>query len=134
MTEQTPTQTPTITFQEAPASWNTRYIDPAGFDCQLTLRDVSGSTLLKKASAALKALLDEGCTPSYSPKYNGNNVTNNTSTPASKPAEAPKLADGSVDPAWCAIHGVAMSRHEKDGQVWYSHKDGENYCKGKAKK
>jgi hypothetical protein len=132
MTDTTPTQTtPTITFQEAPASWNTRYVDPAGFDCQLTLRDTSGSALLKKAGAALKALIDDGCTPYY-PKYNGGN--GNSAVAASKPAEAPKLADGSVDPAWCAVHGVAMSRHEKDGQVWYSHKDGENYCKGKAKK
>ena len=27
-----------VLFSEAPASWNTRYITPAGFACQITLR------------------------------------------------------------------------------------------------
>jgi hypothetical protein len=112
-------------FTESPASWNTRYIDPSGFECQLTLRAETGADLLKKAGAALKALVDAGCTPSthYHPAGNG-----------SKPAEAPKMPDGSPDPTWCVEHGVAMRRHEKDGQVWYSHKVGEGDCRGAAKK
>jgi len=34
----------------------------------------------------------------------------------------------------CPIHGVEMTRHEKEGGVWYSHKleDG-SWCRGKAK-
>lgn len=107
------------TFQEAPASWNVRYIDQ-GFDCQLTLRDTTGASLLVKAQAAIKALLAAGCVPTKPANGNG------------KPPEPPKMADGTIDPTWCAVHGVAMKRHEKDNQVWYSHKIGDNYCRGKA--
>ncbi|GEM_PF-2134518 len=35
-----------------------------------------------------------------------------------------------IDPGWCRIHNKAMSRHEKDGQVWYSHKSGDEWCRG----
>ena len=38
---------------EAPASWNTRYITPDGFVCQITLRGENGKDLLEKANAAL---------------------------------------------------------------------------------
>lgn len=48
--------------------------------------------------------------------------------------QPPTLANGAEDPGYCKIHGCAMTRREKDNQVWYSHKapDG-TYCKGKAK-
>lgn len=51
-----------------------------------------------------------------------------------RPQQAPVLANGAVDPGYCTIHGCAMKRHEKDSQVWYSHKapDG-SWCRGKAK-
>ena len=26
-----------LPFNEAPASWNTRYLDPSGFECQMPL-------------------------------------------------------------------------------------------------
>ena len=91
MTDVTPTP---IISTEAPASWNTRYIDAAGFDCQLTLRAQSGAELLKKAQAAINALVEAGCTPAgYRP----------TPPPAAPqaPQDPPKLANGAVDPAWC---------------------------------
>ena len=48
--------------------------------------------------------------------------------------QAPTLANGAEDPGYCKIHGCAMKRHEKDSQVWYSHKapDG-TWCRGKRK-
>jgi hypothetical protein len=112
MTDQTNNQS-TVNFQEAPASWNTRYIDPSGFECQLTLRSASGADLLKKAGAALSALVDAGCTPTVNNQPNG------------RPHEQPAMTV-------CEFHNAEMKRHEKDGQVWYSHKlaDG-SYCKGK---
>lgn len=121
MTDNTHPQPQPYTFEEAPASWNTRYLDPSGFECQLTLRAATGSDLLKKAAGAMKALVDAGCTPAATKPTNGNG----------KPQEAPRMPDGTPDPTWCPIHAVAMKRHEKDGQVWYSHKDGELYCRGK---
>src|SRR4030042_5258812 len=50
-------------FPEAPASWNTRYIDPNGFECQITLRGETGSELLEKATNAINYLLKNGCFP-----------------------------------------------------------------------
>lgn len=99
---------------EAPASWNTRYIDPSGFECQITLRSSSGADLLRKAGAALAELIKQGCTPV---------INNHTNGKTAQP-----------DIMVCEIHNAEMKKHEKDGQVWYSHKlaSGE-YCKGKAK-
>ena len=104
---------------EAPASWNTKYLTPQGFECQLTLRDVSGIELLKKANAALLALANSGCVPVFYNSARGDNH---------KPSEEPEQPDMKV----CEIHNAEMKKHEKDGEVWYSHKlaDGK-YCKGK---
>jgi hypothetical protein len=46
---------------EAPASWNTKYISPEGFECQLTLRAESGSDLLEKVNGAIFYLLNNDC-------------------------------------------------------------------------
>ena len=35
--------------------------------------------------------------------------------------------------AWCDIHNCEMKRGDKNGQVWYSHKVGDKYCKDTAK-
>ena len=112
------------THTEAPASWNCKYISAEGFDCMLTLRGESGGDLLPKTQAAIAWLQEHGAQPTRLPSgtiANGNG----------QPAAAPTLPDGSPDPAWCSIHGIAMTRREKDGQVWYSHKDGDGWCRGK---
>ena len=103
--------TPETAFLEAPASWNTRYITPAGFVCQITLRSETGRDLLEKANAALSFLLESGFTPDvYYQKSNG-------------------------DRKLCPIHQVEMRRYEKDGRFWYSHKLEEGgWCKGKQQR
>ena len=53
----------TMIYLEAPASWNTRYVDPNGFECQITLRGENGSELLEKAANAIAYLLANACTP-----------------------------------------------------------------------
>lgn len=118
-------------FSEAPASWNTKYIDPNGFECQLTLRCESGKELLERAAAATSFLLDNDCQPyiysrsSYrpiEPKSNpqpaGDNGTNGSN-------------GNNGSPAWCPIHQCEMRRFEKDGRSWYSHKTDAGWCKGK---
>lgn len=101
---------PDALFAEAPASWNTRYVTPEGFVCQITLRADSGKDLLERANAALAFLLDHG----YSPSDNNHN---------------------GKDSKWCPIHQCAMRRWEKEGRSWYSHKleDG-GWCRGNQKK
>jgi hypothetical protein len=127
MTDQVQQPIITRSYTESPASWNTKYINAHGFECQLTLRSDSGADLLKKADAAIQYLVNSGCAPLVvKPYQNGNGHA-----PEPKATEPPKLADGTVDPTWCPIHSIAMKRHEKDGRVWYSHKVGEEYCRGK---
>ena len=110
-------------FSEAPASWNTRYVDPNGFECQLTLRAETGQALLDKVSGAIAYLLKNEC-QSYS--YRGNNRINNQATQKSNGKEQ------NGNPSWCSIHKCEMKRWEKDGKVWYSHKVNDEWCNGKS--
>jgi hypothetical protein len=114
-------------FPEAPASWNTKYVDPNGFECQITLRGETGSDLLEKAANAINYLLKNGCTP-YVYYRNG------SQKPATKTEECKKediKPDSKDNPAWCPIHECEMKRWDKNGRVWYSHKAGGGWCSGK---
>lgn len=111
---------------EAPASWNTRYVSPEGFECQLTLRAESGSELLEKVNSAITYLLNNDCVP-YTYNRGGYRVpSNNKSANGNKSNQ-----EQSDDPAWCSIHQCQMKRWEKDNRVWYSHKVDDDWCKGK---
>jgi hypothetical protein len=114
------TPTPTRpTYTEAPASWNCRYVSPDGFECQLTLRGESGADLLPRTVAALEWLSQKGCTPK------GFKAAVAAVEAAIDAHPAP--ANGE---AYCREHGCEMKRHEKNGQVWYSHKHGDGWCRG----
>jgi hypothetical protein len=118
MTDQT-----TTNFEEAPASWNTRYITPDGFTCQLTLRGETGKEVLIRAQAAIAWLQEQGCEP-----FEGYSSSNQTRANGN----GHETTNGDNNPAWCAVHGVEMKRWEKNGKIWYSHKvaDG-TWCNGK---
>ena len=77
-----PTLKSNTAVTEAPASWNTKYVTPDGFVCQLTLRGESGKDLLEKANAALTWLKDNGFLPcennSFRPRGNGSQPETNT--------------------------------------------------------
>jgi hypothetical protein len=106
MTEQT---TPLIST-ESPASWNTKYVDPSGFECMLTLRAGNGAELLKRAGVALGELIKQGCTP------------------VSKGNDKPQ-----PDVTVCELHNAEMKLHSNDKGTWYSHRLADNtYCKGRA--
>ena len=47
------------------------------------------------------------------------------------PVEAPRPAQPPAKGV-CTIHNVAMKLNEKEGRTWYSHKVGDDWCKGKA--
>ena len=114
-------------FPEAPASWNTKYVDPNGFECQITLRGESGSELLEKVTNAINYLLENGCTP-YTYYRNG------SQKPATKADESKKVdikPDGMDNLAWCPIHQCEMKRWDKNGRVWYSHNADGKWCSGK---
>ena len=98
------------TLPEAPVSWNARYRSPQGFDCQLTLRGTDPAEVLKVGGDLMTRMAAAGCTPT-----NGHGGGNGN-------GGKPKV---------CAQHNAEMRRHEKNGQVWYSHKtaDGQ-WCRG----
>ena len=99
---------PETTFLEAPASWNTRYITPSGFMCQITLRGENGKDLLEKAGVALAYLADHQYLPDTSFRKYGNSDGKN-----------------------CPIHQCEMKHREKDGKTWYSHKTTDGWCYGR---
>ena len=105
-------------FSEAPASWNTRYVHPSGFECQITLRGDTGGELLEKVQNAIDYLLKNDCQP-YTYSRNGY-------------AQSKANSNGNDDDAsWCPIHKCHMRKWEKDGRIWYSHKFNGQWCKGK---
>lgn len=114
-------------FSEAPASWNTRYVDPNGFECQLTLRADIGQELLEKVSGAIAYLLKNDCQPyHYKVGYQGNNKHNQNSIVK----EQGSSKQSEDDASWCPIHECHMRRWEKDGRAWYSHKVNGEWCSG----
>jgi hypothetical protein len=103
---------------ESPASWNTRYVTPEGFTCQITIRGENGKDLLDKAGVALSYLLEHG----YKPEENRH-----------QPRKATTKGTASSG-KWCALHDCELKRFEKDGKVWFSHKtDDGSWCRGKQK-
>ena len=113
-----------VNFTESPASWNTRYITPQGFECQLTLRAQNGQELLEKASGAITYLLKHDCQPFISLKGKTRSNGNNNGSKANS-TESEKL---------CPIHQVPLRRFEKEGRVWYAHKTDEGWCNGSSSK
>lgn len=54
-----------------------------------------------------------------------------TAKPVAAQAEVQPPLQQQPQPNWCFIHNCEMKMHEKDGSTWYSHKDGDAWCKGK---
>ena len=119
-----------VSFTEASASWNTRYVDPNGFECQLTLRADTGKELLEKVSSAITFLLTNDCVP-YA--FRRGSHQSKSSNGKSNPAKGNNNTNHnhSSDPTWCPVHQCEMKKWERDGRVWYSHKVNNDWCKGK---
>jgi hypothetical protein len=118
-------------MSEAPASWNTRYVTPDGFICQLTLRGDTGKDLLEKANAALNWLKDNQFLPCENNGFhNKQNIPNNQN---GKVDNNNNNHDNQSSPSWCPIHQCEMKRWEKDGRIWFSHNANGSWCTGKSK-
>ncbi len=111
---------PDVLFTESPASWNTRYITPEGYTCQITLRGENGKDLLEKAGIALTYLMEHNYLPDSGFRKNGNGNGGNN-------------GNGNGDGKICPVHGVEMKRREKDGSVFFSHKTDNGWCFGKQR-
>jgi hypothetical protein len=88
---------------EAPASVNC-FLQIAGRQVQLTLRDHDEGRLLERLQVVLKAY----------------------------PAPQPSVATASQgQEGFCAKHGQQMKLNEKNGQSWWSHMSANGWCKGR---
>ena len=105
---------------QALVSWTVRYQTAAGFECSLTLHGAAAGDVLPRADTALKWLVEHGAEPL---------VPEPAPVAAEEPAPEPE-----PDPAWCPIHQAQMKQHTANGQTWYSHKVGNEWCRGKAAK
>ena len=86
-----------IMLPEEPVSWDVRYTGSQRYDCQLTLRGIDATEVLKLDHQLIAKMGDVG-------------VGNGQSAAKSSGA------------AWCAIHNCAMARYEKNGRSWYPHR------------
>jgi hypothetical protein len=92
---------------EAPASANC-YIAINGRQVQLTLRDADETRLLQRVRTVLQQF-----------------------PPPPKDRQAAPEAE--TPDHFCPIHRVQMRLYTKDDHSWYSHRNGESWCNGKAK-
>jgi hypothetical protein len=98
-------------FPKAPASWNTKFVDPNGFECQITLRGESGSELLEKAANAIHYLIEKVCTPYVYYR----NTTRQVETMPDKDKKDEVQNNNTDNPAWCPIHQCEMKSWDKGG-------------------
>ena len=122
---------------ESPASWNTRYVTPDGFVCQLTLRGETGKDLLEMANAVLVWLRDNCYKPdeNFAPRNRSNGPTTKEEAPTKTNGNGNGNGSNNGHPAnWCPIHQGEMKRWEKDGKAWFSHKSDHGWCTVKSNK
>jgi hypothetical protein len=103
-----------------------------GYSIGFTLRDYDTNPLVMRLRKLLDWLPGEGCTPPVMPALPEPVVVNVATGPAPKDEEGGG-GGGEPEEQECEHHHLPMSKHEKDGQTWWSHKlPNGKYCKGKA--
>lgn len=55
----------------------------------------------------------------------------NLSSLAQAQAQAMDIDPSKEYPHWCCDHDVPLHKNNRDGSVWYSHKHGDGFCKGR---
>ena len=118
-----------VGYSEALATWTTRYIDPSGFECLLSLQAETGAEAMKRAESAIAHLTEAKCIPLQKDSHNGR-----TGTTEKKPETTVLVkSDGNSGNPVCPIHGVQMKQWSKNGRTWYAHRWEDYWCNGKQK-
>ena len=117
-----------IGYVDSVATWSTRYLDPLGYECLLSLEGENGSEVLKKAISALAHLIENDCQPLLSNNHDGH-VTNQQQKPNGTVMVTP--SGNSKNPT-CPIHNIEMTLWQKNGRSWYSHRWEGGWCYGKT--
>ena len=116
-----------IGYSEAMATWSTRYLDPLGYECLLSLEGENGSVVLKKAIGALAHLIENDCQPLLSNNHNDHG--NDQQRKQIGTIMVNSSGDGK-NPT-CPIHNIEMTLWQKNGRSWYSHRWEDGWCNGK---
>jgi hypothetical protein len=111
-------------YSEATATWATRYVDPSGFECILTLQAETGSEVLRRAESALTHLVEAECKPLHKDSQNGNNKDNGKSS-----GKTVLVKSDGKNPT-CPIHNIEMQKWTKNDRTWYSHRWNSGFCNG----
>ena len=118
-----------VGYSEALATWGTRYVDPSGFECLLSIQAETGAQVIKKAEAAIAYLTELKCLPLHPGNNNGN-----WQEKASKPDAIVEVKqDDNTGKTICPIHNIEMTRWSKNGRTWYAHRWQDGWCQGKPK-
>ncbi|NLN70310.1 MAG: hypothetical protein GX142_05945 [Chloroflexi bacterium] len=116
-----------IDYGDASATWSTRYVDPSGFECMLSLQAENGAEALKKAASVLAHLSQAQCTPLRKDSPGGskkNTSKQSGNTVLVKP-------EGNAKNPVCPLHGVEMQKWARNGRTWHSHRWEDGWCNGK---
>lgn len=114
-------------YSEALATWTTRYLDPSGFECMLSIQAETGIQVIKKAEGAIAHLTELKCLPLHPRNHNGHGQD---TEPKSDTTTEVKN-DGNSGKVFCPIHHIEMTRWTKNGRSWYAHRWDDGWCKGK---
>ena len=114
-------------LSETISTWSVRYLDPSGFECILSIQAGTGAEALIKAESALSHLAEAKCMPLRKDAHNGNEKNNDK---GSEPTVMVKPSGNGNNPI-CPIHGIEMTKWNKNGRTWYSHRWNDGWCNGK---
>ena len=118
---------PITDYSEMTASWSVRYVHSSGFQCILTLQSRTGAEALQKAESAIFHLVEAKCTPLRKEAQKDNDNNNGK---VSEPTVMVKPS-GNGNNTICPIHGIEMTKWNKNGRTWYSHRWNDGWCNGK---
>ena len=116
-----------ISYSEAMATWSTRYLDPLGYECLLSLEGENGSEVLKKAICALAHLIENDCHPLLSKNHNDRGTDRQHKVAGTVMVNS----SGNGKNPTCPIHNIEMTLWQKNGRTWYSHRWEDGWCNGK---
>jgi hypothetical protein len=115
-------------YSEATATWTTRYVDPSGFECLLSIQAESGSEVLTKAQGALERLGELKCVPHTQRQPDNGNEQKKLEKQAPTVQVKRETNTGKV---MCPIHNIEMTLWTKGTRSWYSHRWKDGWCNGK---
>jgi len=116
-----------VGYSEALATWTTRYLDPSGFECALSLQAETGTQVIKKAEGALVNLTELKCLPLHPGNHNGNGQEKVSKTDATVEVKQQDNSGKTI----CPIHHIEMTRWSKNGRTWFAHRWQDGWCKGR---